>query len=230
MTMNSLNNVLASSDAESLKFENVGDSHFGTITDVEVRQVRNFDTEQPEFWDDGNPKQQIVVTIDKGGSEGRIFIKLWGEWKRNLVRAIQSTGLDADNALAPGNSFYAFMSELRPNEKNPRLHPSKILNFEITPRANVGGALGMGQDAPAPAPQAPQAPQAQPQAPQATPAAPVTPATPTPEPAASPLQQVTQLIDQGMTDDQIAQQLGMDTAVVGALRANANADPNRAPF
>ena len=35
----------------------------GTITEVTEQQQRNFDTDLPEFWEDGKPKMQAIVRI-----------------------------------------------------------------------------------------------------------------------------------------------------------------------
>lgn len=38
----------------------------GIIENVTANQVRDFQTKQPAFWNDGSPRLQVLVTIDTG--------------------------------------------------------------------------------------------------------------------------------------------------------------------
>lgn len=61
----SLADLLTSSSAPALSFKDakVGDSFTGIITHAETAQVRDYETGNPKFWDDGNPQIQVVVTL-----------------------------------------------------------------------------------------------------------------------------------------------------------------------
>ena len=48
----------------SFKDSKIGDSFTGTITKLETAQVRDFDSNEPKFWDDGKPQLQVVLTLD----------------------------------------------------------------------------------------------------------------------------------------------------------------------
>ena len=61
-----LNDVLASNGGKTLKPDTIGETLGGTIVAVEVRQMNDFTTGKPEFWDDGKPKNQLVVTVKTG--------------------------------------------------------------------------------------------------------------------------------------------------------------------
>ena len=59
----------------------------GIIENVTANQVRDFQTKQPAFWNDGSPRLQVLVTIDTGiidpnveDDDGRrtVYIKGWG--------------------------------------------------------------------------------------------------------------------------------------------------------
>lgn len=209
-----------SPDGITLKPEQIGETLGGTITATEVRQGTDYTTGKPDFWDDGKPKHQIVVTVDTGGKTaegddklGNIYIKVWGKQRTALMKAIKDTGLDADAALAAGNEFWVTFTDEKPNEKNPRFNATKLYEYRIVPRANVAGALADTT----PAPAAPAAP--------AT-VAPPTPAAPAAAPAAAapaaaaatPADTARQLIAQGLDDASIAMATNLDPTVIQALR------------
>jgi hypothetical protein len=87
--MSTLDSLLAPASRSAFsKDDAVGTSVTGRITAVEVRQVNSFDTGKPEFWDDGRPKQQVVVTIDTDAADPsdpeddgvrNVYIKAWGQ-------------------------------------------------------------------------------------------------------------------------------------------------------
>lgn len=78
------------------KDDPVGRSVTGTVTSVRVRQVTSFETGKPEFWDDGQPKRQVVITLATaerdpadGDDDGHrnIYVKGWGEQRQALAKA-----------------------------------------------------------------------------------------------------------------------------------------------
>lgn len=58
-----LDDLFAGSGAPAIKFTSVGDSVSGIITDAEVRQQRDYDSNEPKFWDDGKPMMEVILTI-----------------------------------------------------------------------------------------------------------------------------------------------------------------------
>ncbi len=77
--MSDLANILARSanatdgpKIESFKFgRTVGTSVSGMLVeDPQLVQQRDFDTKEPVFWPSGDPKMQVVLTLDTGLSEG----------------------------------------------------------------------------------------------------------------------------------------------------------------
>lgn len=162
-----LNAALAG--AASLKPENIGEIIEGTITNSEVTQHTDYATGKPETWEDGKPKANIVISLrTDDGTDGAIYIKNWGAQRAALRKAIQATGLDANTALAPGNRIAMAYVGNEPN-KNPKFDATKLYEFTITPRANLGGA-GLDQPGSEP-PQQQQPAAAQPAAQQDTGAA-----------------------------------------------------------
>lgn len=207
---------------KSLKPEHIGDSVGGTITKVELANYTNFESGEIETWQNGDPKQQmnISLTEDQTKEDRCIYIKLWGTSKKNLAAAVEATGLDADYALAPGSHISMRFDREEPNAKNPRLNPTKIYSFQITPKANIGDALGTGTQ-PNTGTGGAHDPWAQP----------TTQTTPQAAPQAAPQQapngqtggqaNINQLIAAGLPDSQIAQILGLDPTVVATIRANS---------
>ncbi len=62
--------------APVFKFINVGDNLAGTIVDIDKRQRRNYETEELEFWPNGTPIEDVIVTVkDANGDEHRAFVK-----------------------------------------------------------------------------------------------------------------------------------------------------------
>jgi len=60
------NSLFATVSVPSISFKDakIGDSFTGTITHLETAQVRDFDSNEPKFWDDGKPQLQVVLTLD----------------------------------------------------------------------------------------------------------------------------------------------------------------------
>ena len=191
----------------SAKFESPGDTHTGTITKIEVKQATDFSTGEPLFWTNGDPRQQVVVTIqtssqtDEDDGTRAVFVKTWGDTWMNFRKAVQAVyGTKSEPGL--GDQFTA--TYIADGEVKTRGHNApKILDFEFVKKTpGLAGALA------APAPAAPAAP---------------APAAPAPAVAAvpDPLHLVKQYITLGYSDDVIAQQTGLDPTVIANVRAQA---------
>jgi hypothetical protein len=58
------NDLLMSAGVPSAKFKSIGDSVSGVIVKPPVvQQMRDYETNEPLFYEDGNPKRQIVITL-----------------------------------------------------------------------------------------------------------------------------------------------------------------------
>lgn len=143
-------NDILTGGGKTLKPETIGETVGGKIVASETRQTTDFTTGDPQFWPDGSPKIQIVFTIKQDGEEeeGCIYVKNWGQQRKALAQAVKNTGLDANHALAAGNYLYVTYKGEEPNQKNPRLNATKIYEYKVEPRSNVGNVL---ETAPAPA-------------------------------------------------------------------------------
>lgn len=136
-------NDILTGGGKTLKPETIGETIGGKIVASETRQTTDFTTGDPQFWPDGSPKIQIVFTIKQDGEEeeGCIYVKNWGQQRKALAQAVKNTGLDANHALAAGNYLYVTYKGEEPNQKNPRLNATKIYEYKVEPRSNVGNVL-----------------------------------------------------------------------------------------
>lgn len=158
MSTNTLDAFLAGG-GKTAKFETIGTSYEGTVASAEIRQATNFDTGQPDFWPDGNPKQQIVISLETAertdaDDDGvrSVYIKGWGDQRKALQAASKAAG----GSPAPGDHFK--VTYVGDGEKPQRGFAPKIYKYEIRKANPLDATLNAGQSAaPAAAPAAPQA-------------------------------------------------------------------------
>lgn len=226
----------------------IGTTVQGQIVDAQVRQTRNYETGDPEYWSDGNPKVQVAIilqtnlrdpmTPDDDGRRG-VYVKWWGDSRTALAAAIKAAG---DTDIRVGGLFMAKYVGEKPND-NPRLNATKIYQYAYQMPAQTAGLdlageqvnTGTGEVTPAPAPAPAPAPQ---------PAAPLMGTTdaaqaalqqqlgaqvisqapaPAPQPAAAAAPQVDtakvrQLLGLGLSDAEVAGATGASLEVIAAIR------------
>ena len=61
--MTTVNEILMGRGGRSASFKNIGDSVAGEIVRSDTMQQRDITDGKPLFWDDGQPKQSIVISI-----------------------------------------------------------------------------------------------------------------------------------------------------------------------
>ena len=190
-----------------------GDTVTGTIAKVDVKQVTNYKTKEPEFFPSGDPKKQVILTLqtslrEDADDDGKrsVYIPLWGGKKAALADAMRAAGMkEASTALALGNTFTArFVGEERKHGKDGS-YTEKIYEYAI--QAASTAALNEAM-----APAAPVAPAAPAPAPQ--------PAAPAPAAQAPQQVDVPALLRAGLDDQSIASAAGLDVAVVAQIRAS----------
>lgn len=149
----------------SFKDMPVGTSYTLEVTEApQLVQARDYESGQPAFWPDGNPKMTVVTgVVDTATGEEK---NLWAAKPSALFRAIGEAQKASGAQIKVGDRLVVTFSGEKPNEKNPRLNPQKLYTVQHTP----GNPWGDDQAQPAAQPVA--APQQQAQvAPQAAPAA-----------------------------------------------------------
>lgn len=212
-----------------------GTTASGPITGVQYRQTTDYNTGQPAFFPSGDPKMQIIVSIQTSTREDAdddgvrsVYINAWGNKKKALLDAFRAAGFDrASEALAEGNVFTATYVEPRPT---PQGSWEKIYRYGIRRGAPAGADQALNthpqaQPQPAPRPPAgrpnPWDTHPHPQAQQySQPAHTRARQEPAPEAAPeNPADAVKSLIRSGRTDTQIAAETGLDASVVAIVRA-----------
>lgn len=143
----------------SAKFEAIGDKVVGTVTGFDVSQTRDFKTNDPEFWPDGKPKEQLVITlqtderdssIDDDDGLRRVFAKKPG----NLLTAIADALTEAKAEIAIGGRLAVVFTGQKPHE-NPKFNPIKEYKAAYEPPAQgqandlLAGVGSATQQAPA---------------------------------------------------------------------------------
>jgi hypothetical protein len=61
--MSDIDRFLFGGGGKSFKFETIGDTVEGTITDVAVSQQTSLEDNTPLTWADGSPRMQLVITL-----------------------------------------------------------------------------------------------------------------------------------------------------------------------
>lgn len=190
--------------SHSCKFKTPGETHTGVITEISDRMpVTKYGTTDPDYWPDGSPKQQVVITLatDERDSEDPNDTgerSLWVTESRKagtILAAIIQATRQANAKLEIGGTLSVSFTGHDPNSKNPA-QPRKLYAATYQPPAAGGGMFEQqpAQPAPQAAPAAPAA--SQPAAPQAAPqqqvpqAAPVVNQQPAPAAPAAPVQQL----------------------------------------
>lgn len=123
---------LSEDNAPSLSFRDaaVGTTYKGTITKrAKLVQARNFESNQPETWPDGNPVMAVVLMIEIDGEPFSVWAKKPSSMFRALVKAQKDAG---GKPMEEGGTLYVRLSAEEPN-KNPKLNAQKIYECKYVP-------------------------------------------------------------------------------------------------
>lgn len=233
----SLADELAKGGGKFLAWEYPGTFYDGVIKAVDMRQARKYKSSDLDFWDDGTPKMQAVLTLatdlrDPADPEDdgtrQISINLWSGQKAALVKACKAVGVPEPQ---PGQAFRAVHVKGVGTAESPR-------EFEYTlgpaPAAGGGLAGALAGQAPQQASPTPPAPPAAPQQqgfdatrlqvpPQQPPA---TPAFQVPAAAAPNAADIArQLLAQGHAVPDVAAATGLPGSTVAAIAAGMQQQP-----
>jgi hypothetical protein len=150
------NELLMSGGVKAVKFETLGDTALGTITDQpKVAQMKKYQTDELDFWPSGDPKMQIIVTIatavrDPGNpaDDGRRLLFIPPRMMQPVREAIQATG--AKGLAIGGRIAVRWVSGTGKGEGNPKVYAAEY----APPAVDPGSLLGNGTQ---PAPTTPAA-------------------------------------------------------------------------
>lgn len=115
----------------SLSFKEAAPGTSYTCVVVEaptLLQSRNFETGNPDFWPDGNPKMSAVVKVTVNGEERSI----WAAKPSAMFAAIANAQQNAGQQITPGGTLVVTYTHDKPNE-NPRLNAAKQYSAVYTP-------------------------------------------------------------------------------------------------
>lgn len=114
----------------------IGATVTGTIVKAEIVQRRDFMTDKPETWDDGNPKNQVRIILNVADDEQRaVYIKAWGQAAQNLKDAVHAAGM---SDLDVGATFTATYASTIPSD-NPKFSDTKVFTYELKPASATSG-------------------------------------------------------------------------------------------
>lgn len=122
-----------------------GASVTGTIVKTDLRQARKYQSTDLDFWDDGKPKMQVVITLattlrdpsdPEDDGERNVSVNLWSGQKRALVEACKKASVAEPQV---GQTFTATWVSGVGKSGDPR-----IFSYSISGAATggLGDALG----------------------------------------------------------------------------------------
>jgi len=137
------NEFLLAGGVTSAKFETIGTTVSGTICrKPEVQQQREIDSGKPKFWDDGKPRQQIVIhlqttirddQLDDDDGIRAVYVR------GNMLRAVREAVRKAGDVLQVGGTLavtYAGDGE----RKAAGFNPPKLYSATYTPTGDAAVA------------------------------------------------------------------------------------------
>jgi len=144
----------------SFKDAPIGATVSGKVTEAPVLvQSRDFDSGNPAFWPDGNPKMSVVTKLVLATGEER---GLWAAKPSAMFAAIAEAQKTAGALIAVGGTLTITFTGEKPNATNPRLNAQKLYTvtyvppnaFEAQQAAATGGVGQWGAQSATPPPPA----------------------------------------------------------------------------
>lgn len=129
------NELLMSAGVPSAKFPEIGATVSGRIIKKPVvQQMRDFETNEPLTYEDGNPKQQIVITLETNLSEDddddgvrNLYAK--AQMQAAIRAAVRKSGA---RGLEVGGQLTVTYHADRPSQ-NRRMKPTKLFKAAYIP-------------------------------------------------------------------------------------------------
>lgn len=132
MTMDP-NDFLMGQGGRTASFPNIGDSVVGWIVATALKQQTAFQTNKPMFWEDGQPRMELIITLhtelqadDEDDGLRRVYVR--GEMLksvRNAVSKAGARGLQKDGKLG--------IKYVRDGEKKAGMNPPKLYTAKYEP-------------------------------------------------------------------------------------------------
>src|SRR6187431_1814322 len=97
--MGIIDELMSAPTGRWFKFNNTGDAITGKIVGIREQQAKEFGTGKPEFWDNGEPKLEVLFSLATDAREDAdddgvrtVRIKGWGIQRNALRDACQKAG------------------------------------------------------------------------------------------------------------------------------------------
>ena len=156
--MSDANDVLFGSGIPAAKFQHPGDTFGGPIVKLEATQMRKFDkktnrpTDELDYWDNGDPKMQAVVTVrtqhrdaSDPSDDGQRKLYISSRYQQNAVKgAVKAAG---KRALEIGGILQLTYTHEAPSEAGP-LAKFYEATYQAPSAAAANQALGVQPAAP----------------------------------------------------------------------------------
>jgi len=120
---NDVNDFLMGGGGKAAKFEQLGDSVEGTITEVRLTQQTDMESQAPLFWSDGKPRMQLVVAIETDQRDGE---------NDDGVRRIYAKGGNYEVASGSGKSLKDAIADAVKKVSAPTLEEGGWLKVAYT--------------------------------------------------------------------------------------------------
>lgn len=121
----------------------IGETVTGVVLDAEPRQVRDYDDNTLQFWDDGSPQLQLVINIQTDLEEDKdddgtrsVYVKWWGTSRRNILKAVKASG--APDLLEGGTFTAAYIGD--GEQKDRKKSAPKIYDYSYVAPGAVAKA------------------------------------------------------------------------------------------
>lgn len=125
----------------------IGATVTGPIVSVAVRQWSDPATQALGFWDDGKPKEQVIVTLqttqrdpsmqDDDGTRS-VYIKWWGVQRQALIQALHNAGADD---IEVGGQFTATYTGDGPRPENRAINAAKLYSYTYKAPSAAAGLI-----------------------------------------------------------------------------------------
>ena len=155
------NELLESGGITPAKFEEPGTTLGGKVIYAEVQQQREIDTGKPKFWDDGKPRQQIVVHLQTAArdpqvpdDDGKRALYVRGNMLKALRTALRTAGTQLTEGGTLTVTYTGDGERTKAGFNPPKLYKVTYTPAVVSGMAAVNEALGAQPAAPA-APPAP---------------------------------------------------------------------------
>ena len=154
--MSDANDVLFGSGIPAAKFQHPGDTFGGPIVKLEATQMRKFDkktnrpTDELDYWDNGDPKMQAVVTVrtqhrdaSDPSDDGQRKLYISSRYQQNAVKAaVKNAG---KRQLEIGGVLSLTYTHEAPSEAGPL---AKFYEVTYQPPSAAAANAALGQATP----------------------------------------------------------------------------------